>query len=119
MLTHTNVAVNEIKERLDDKAEILFEYPNHFGTIQSFVNKFLAIPAFIKKFGKRPARIDDDIHQEYIERKGRALPYGTRRYLETNNIYLPALRFTLNDFNIISKTTDGSIVLNPETPTYQ
>lgn len=119
VLTHTNVAVNEIKERLDDRAEILFEYPNHFGTIQSFVNKFLAIPAFIKKFGKRPARIDDDIHQEYIERKGRVLPYGTRRYLERNSIYLPDLRFTLNDFNIISKTIDGSIVLRPETPTYQ
>jgi len=119
VLTHTNVAVNEIKERLDDKADILFDYPNHFGTIQSFVNKFLAIPAFIKKFGKRPARIDDDIHQEFIERKYRALPYGTRRYLEANSIYLPDLRFTLNDFNTISKTIDGSIVLRPETATYQ
>lgn len=119
VLTHTNVAVNEIKERLDDKAEILFEYPNHFGTIQSFVNKFLAIPAFIKKFGKRPARIDDDIHQEYIERKGRTLPPGTKQYLERNNIYLPSLRFTLNDFDVISKTIDGTIVVGRTTPTYQ
>src|SRR5665811_11286 len=44
VLTHTNVAINEIKEKLGIKAELLFRYPNHFGTIQSFVDKFLAIP---------------------------------------------------------------------------
>jgi hypothetical protein len=119
VLTHTNVAVNEIKERLEDKADILFEYPNHFGTIQSFVNKYLAIPAFINKFGKRPARIDDEIYHEYVERKQKALPFGTRKYLETKNIDLTALRFSIIDFNIISKTIDGPLVLGKNTATYQ
>lgn len=46
VLTHTNVAIDEIKNRLGNKADILFKYPNFFGTIQSFVDKFLALPAF-------------------------------------------------------------------------
>lgn len=46
VLTHTNVAIDEIKKRLGNKADILFKYPNFFGTIQSFVDTFLAMPAF-------------------------------------------------------------------------
>ncbi|MFK3864369.1 UvrD-helicase domain-containing protein [Pseudoalteromonas rhizosphaerae] len=46
VLTHTNVAIDEIKNRLGNKVDLLFKYPNFFGTIQSFVDKFLALPAF-------------------------------------------------------------------------
>jgi hypothetical protein len=41
VLTHTNVAIDEIKSKLGSKADILFNYPNFFGTIQSFVGRFL------------------------------------------------------------------------------
>lgn len=50
VLTHTNVAIDEIRSKLGSKADILFQHPNFFGTIQSFVNKFLAVPAF-KEYG--------------------------------------------------------------------
>src|SRR5680860_997817 len=43
VLTHTNVAIDTIKNRLGTKANRLFQYPNFFGTIQSFVDRFLAI----------------------------------------------------------------------------
>lgn len=46
VLTHTNVAIDEIKAKLKNQAEVLFNYPNFFGTIQGFVDKFLAIPYF-------------------------------------------------------------------------
>ncbi|MDR2085306.1 MAG: UvrD-helicase domain-containing protein, partial [Bacteroidales bacterium] len=59
VLTHTNVAIDEIKNKLGHKADILFKYPNHFGTIQSFVDKFLAIPLF-KMLYDVPLRIIDD-----------------------------------------------------------
>ena len=39
VLTHTNVAINEIINKLGEKSDILFKYPNYFGTIQSFVDK--------------------------------------------------------------------------------
>ena len=66
VLTHTNVAINEIKNKLGHKSDILFSYPNHFGTIQSFVDKFLAIPNFIEKFGYKLKYIDDDSSKHKI-----------------------------------------------------
>jgi superfamily I DNA/RNA helicase len=63
VLTHTNVAIDIIKQKLGDKASKLFTYPNFFGTIQSFVDKYLAIPAYIKCFGYRPIFIDTEIQK--------------------------------------------------------
>ena len=54
VLTHTNVAIDKIKLEAETYASKLFSYPNHFGTIQSFVDKYLAIPWYILKFNKRP-----------------------------------------------------------------
>ena len=61
VLTHTNVAINEIKSRLGNKADRLFRYPNFFGTIQSFVDKYLAIPYYTSKYKKRPNGIDSQL----------------------------------------------------------
>lgn len=63
VLTHTNVAINEIKKKLGNQSDILFRYPNHFGTIQSFVDKFLASPNNIIKYGKRLTRIGDSFYK--------------------------------------------------------
>ncbi len=57
VLTHTNVAIDEIKAKLGADANILLSYPNFFGTIQSFIDKYLAIPASIKYYSVRPCRI--------------------------------------------------------------
>lgn len=61
VLTHTNVAIDEIKKRLGTTADRLFQYPNFFGTIQSFVDKYLAIPYYVGKNRQRPATIDSEI----------------------------------------------------------
>ena len=66
VLTHTNVAIAEIKSKLGHKSDILFSYPNHFGTIQSFVDKFLAIPALKKYYQCNVDRIDDDLANERL-----------------------------------------------------
>lgn len=68
VLTHTNVAIDIIKQKLGEKASKLFTYPNFFGTIQSFVDKYLAIPSYIKCFGFRPDFIDDDFFYERIKK---------------------------------------------------
>ncbi|KQO31352.1 hypothetical protein ASF10_22205 [Flavobacterium sp. Leaf82] len=60
VLTHTNVGINEIKNNLGHRAEKLFQYPNFFGTIQSFIDKFLAIPYYSNKNHERIAVIDSD-----------------------------------------------------------
>lgn len=61
VLTHTNVAIDEIKERLANKTGVLFQYPNFFGTFQSFVDKFLAIPACVHYLKSRPDRVDGEL----------------------------------------------------------
>ena len=58
VLTHTNVAIDEIKSKLGNKADRLFQYPNFFGTIQSFIDKYMAIPYYANKYKKRPNAID-------------------------------------------------------------
>jgi len=60
VLTHTNVAIDIIKNKLGEKANRMFSHPNFFGTIQSFVDRYLAIPAYIKCFGYRPNYIDTE-----------------------------------------------------------
>lgn len=59
VLTHTNVAIDEIKSKLNSQAEVLFNYPNYFGTIQGFVDKFLTIP-YYNSVEENPLAIIDD-----------------------------------------------------------
>ena len=65
VLTHTNVAIDEIKSKLHFQAEVLFNYPNYFGTIQGFVDKFLTIP-YYNSTEKKPISIIDDERASYI-----------------------------------------------------
>lgn len=66
VISHTNSAVDEIKDRIGKHCPKLFAYPNFVGTIQSFVNKFLAIPFYTNKFKKTPSRIDSEIYDERL-----------------------------------------------------
>lgn len=69
VLSHTNVAKNEIISRLEkhpDGAKLL-RYPHFIGTIQEFVNRFLGIPYC--RYKKWPVNYIDDYRcVNYIER---------------------------------------------------
>ena len=110
VLTHTNVAINEIKSRLGKKADVLFTYPNFFGTIQSFVDKFLAIPCFELCYGKSPINISDELYLNCVLRSFRA----KTNYLKAKNPKLRNKLYSLilanNDF---WDNTRLSIVNNP------
>lgn len=67
VLSHTNAAIDEIKEKIQKHCPYLFSYPNFIGTIQSFVDEFLAIPFYDSKFKKKPIRIDNEIYNERIK----------------------------------------------------
>ncbi|MDY0129852.1 MAG: UvrD-helicase domain-containing protein [Methanosarcina vacuolata] len=87
VLTHTNVAINEIKRKLGKKGDILFSYPNYFGTIQSFVDRYLAIPACIYYYDIRPSRIDSDSYDFEFIKQYKKLPYkGLRGWIYYNKI---------------------------------
>ena len=44
ILSHTNVAIDEIKKRLKTDSEKILGYPNFAGTLQSFVDTFIVFP---------------------------------------------------------------------------
>ncbi len=67
VLTHTNVAIDEIKSKLGSKSDILFKHPNFFGTIQGFVNKFLALPYFLHRSNNSIEAISDDAYNKAMD----------------------------------------------------
>lgn len=91
VITHTNVAVNEIRSRFGRNANVLFSYPNFCGTIQSFVDQFLTIPWY-NSFNDKPlVTVDDDranaiIRKEFYDKgwkeqqKSKSLLYGNPNY---------------------------------------
>lgn len=60
VLSHTNVARREIEARLshDNVASRLFAFPHYVGTIQSFVDRFLAFP-YLRDVGIGGASMPD------------------------------------------------------------
>lgn len=69
VISHTNAAIDEIKNKIERYCPKLFSYPNFVGTIQSFVDNFLALPHYANLFNCKPYRIDDEIYNEKIEKK--------------------------------------------------
>ncbi len=69
VISHTNAAVNEIKEKIAKYCPKLFSYPNFIGTIQSFVDNFLAIPCGHALLGTRISWIDEEKYKRNILKK--------------------------------------------------
>lgn len=60
VLSHTNVAVDEIKARMKDDAEKLLGYPNFVGTLQAFIDKYVTLP-YIRTLTSAPIQFVDNI----------------------------------------------------------
>lgn len=73
VLSHTNVAKNEIIQKLSGSktlaARRLLSYPHFIGTIQEFVNRFLALP-YLRSIGISDVTVDND---EYLAAARRLL----------------------------------------------
>ncbi|MCA1024460.1 UvrD-helicase domain-containing protein [Cytobacillus kochii] len=78
VLTHTNIAIDEIRERLNADSKKLFDYPNYFGTIQSFINQYLALPFFRNQYNKNVVSIDDEKYFDEVKKRYYTLEYGVR-----------------------------------------
>ena len=68
VLSHTNVAVNELKAKMSDSSEKMMGYPNYVGTIQSFIDKFVTLPYLKRKFGKSVQVVDTRTYAEHLYR---------------------------------------------------
>ena len=73
VLSHTNAARHEVEERLADypAAHKLLRYPHFIGTIQTFVDRFLALPS-MREMGLEVAIVDNDRFGEKAECIGSA-----------------------------------------------
>ena len=89
VLSHTNVAVDEIKNRLSDYADRLLNYPNYIGTIQSFIDRFVTMPYLRNISGQNVQVVDSLTYAQHMlskiqhEAKYKALDYVTRNNLVT------------------------------------
>ncbi|HYG40075.1 MAG TPA: UvrD-helicase domain-containing protein [Cytophagales bacterium] len=138
VLTHTNVAIDEIKERMSHKTSVLNQYPNFFGTFQSFVDTFLAIPASIHYYQIRPNVIDADFYDQHVNKLYKKLPwshpFNTNLYgknkskLDSNQLSKPefqnikeetfrSLRLDFVNKKILSDIADNVLFCNFNTDT--
>lgn len=79
VLSHTNAAVAEIREKIAAHCPKLFSFPCFVGTIQSFVDTFFCIPGFVDLYGFKPHAIDDEVY-----RRSHWMPYSCEFYFSKN-----------------------------------
>ncbi|RVM19651.1 hypothetical protein CN134_03110 [Sinorhizobium meliloti] len=91
VLTHTNVARDEILKSISQHpaGHALRGYPHFVGTIQEFVNTFLALPSLRSK-GMTVSQVDDDHCAARLERMA---AFGTKAYLKNRFASISDLRY--------------------------
>ncbi len=119
IITHTNTAVDEIKKKLGSYSDFYNKYPHHFGTIQSFVDKYLAIPAYKKHFQQSPNILDDDTWLKYLEKQSDYVRLAKNNYITTNSINISKLVFNLNNFKVSKKLNDTNVFVGENSDTYK
>lgn len=100
VLSHTNHAIEEIEKVLKPLCPQLFSYPNFVGTVQSFVNKFVANQACFELYGSYIRKNDDEMYFYEVEVFFRSLVYSGK------GIQPPNLKNKL--FGIVNRGFTGS-----------
>ena len=86
VLSHTNKAVDLIKERIGLQCPNLFQYPNYVGTIQSFVDQFLA-KKYLQQFKDIQIKtVDSELYQNRIYDKYRRIEW-VKKYGKPGGIF--------------------------------
>ena len=93
VLSHTNVAVDEIKRHLSNYADKLLGYPNYIGTIQSFVDRFVTMPYLRKYAGQNVQTVDNRTYaQHMLDKMQNNRKYSKLEYLAKNR-FVPGGQF--------------------------
>ena len=98
VLSHTNAARHEIEARLGNTTpgRRLLSYPHFIGTIQRFVDEFLALP-WLRSQGVVVKMVDTEI---CLRRRWNALPQTTRGALENAHHNPSVLSVRTADFSV-------------------
>lgn len=124
VLSHTNVAWEEIQSRLNRHIRGIGSYPHFIGTIQSFVDKFLAIPAMVELYGIRPTIIDDDTFASIAQSRRSYLPKKVKKFLDnkpTSAGRLGNIRYAFEDRSLcwLSNGQEKNYLKDPTKLSYQ
>lgn len=97
VLSHTNVARDEIEARLVGiLGNSLFGYPHFIGTIHAFANRFLAIP-YLRSQGCTEITVDDALTHEYRKRALGHSFHGLESFLKQKFCSFEGLRLKDSD----------------------
>lgn len=100
VLSHTNVAVDEIRKRLSGYADKLLSYPNYIGTIQSFIDKFVTMPYLRNIAGRNIQAVDNLTYAQHMlnwmqnSAKYKVLNYVTKNSFETGGQFTTRIDHT-------------------------
>jgi len=123
VLSHTNVAREEVEKRLAQhpKGHRLLHYPHFIGTIQKFVDQFLALP-YMRSHGMEVHVVDSDRFGAEATKR-----FGWQRFREAQVFLRPrrnegrdivsGLRWEGADLSLGSAA--GQIRAGSQTPSYQ
>ena len=102
ILSHTNKAIEEIEKKLKNYCPRLFEYPNFIGTVQTFVNKFLANQACFEKYGTYIKKNDDELYEYEVKKFYYSLVWSSRGVEPKNLVNKLYGKANYNKYNLTS-----------------
>lgn len=131
VISHTNTAVDEIKERIGTYCPKLFAYPNFIGTIQTFINQFLLLPFYRNVFKNNVFVIDTDAYKKALIKSYNRVkwnepaklgPWLWRKYgkddIKVEN-EVKKLYFDFKDNSIRSADTEKELIKDKNNPKYE
>lgn len=109
VLSHTNVAREEIENRLGNNAicRKILDYPHFVGTIHGFANRFLALPYLERR--QLPLTLVDDPATEAFRQK------NLGRHLRAFEFYLAKRHRTLTDLRVTDVDGPSFIIKGEKT----
>lgn len=93
VLSHTNNAVNEIKKNLASECYQIFKSPNFIGTVQDFIDKFLAIPCYENLLKYKITVIDANVYNQCVSQYVRSHISSPVQFLSHRNYAIEEVRF--------------------------
>ena len=117
VLSHTNVARQEVEALLGDSASgrRLLGYPHYIGTIHGFVNEFLALPC-LRSLGIPIKVIDNKLA---LDRRWNKLSHGARTALEHKHHGPATLTIRTTDWTVGRVKWGKTAELGKDTATYK
>lgn len=112
VLSHTNVAVNEIKTVLADYADKILGYPNFVGTIQSFIDRYVVLLYLRKKAGRTVQPVDNETYAKHmLQRLTASDRFATLAFFVRNQLRFSQYPDMISIIQALSLRDDGALCI--------